>query len=258
MSFLRLLSTDFDGTLIAHPSDGRCVAAFAEVLERHRKAGGLWALNTGRSLEHAIEGLELFAAPCEPDFLLTNEREIFHRTGPGTWEPDREWNDLCRDRHRELFSRAGEIFSSIAELASRSEDVTIIEESGEPVGLVTTSERVMQDVAEFLAKKSVRLPEFSYQRNTVYLRFCHRDYHKGSSLGEVCRGLSLSRDRVLAAGDHFNDLSMLDGTFAAFPCCPSNAIIEVKSMVLSAGGYVASLPAAEGIAEAWRYFTNPS
>ncbi|MFZ4776317.1 MAG: HAD family hydrolase [Terrimicrobiaceae bacterium] len=256
MAFLRLLSTDFDGTLIIHPSSGRCTSSFAEVLDLHRRAGGLWAVNTGRSLEHAIEGVQIFEAPYEPDFLLTNERDIFRRTGPGTWVTDQAWNDLCRSRHAELFAQAGAIFDRIAEMASRSPDVTIITEGGGPAGLVTTSEDVMQEVAAFIGRESAHLPDFCYQRNTVYLRFCHREYHKGASLRELARSLSIPRGEILAAGDHFNDLSMLDGAAAAFPCCPSNAIPEVKATVLAAGGYVAALPAADGIAEAWKHFTN--
>lgn len=256
MAFPRLLSTDFDGTLISHSSNGRCSPAFADVLVRHKSCGGLWAVNTGRGLDHAIEGIRIFCAPHEPDFLLTNEREIFRRAGGGTWEPDIGWNGLCELRHKELFAQAGAILMRITDLASRSSDVTIIEEADGPVGLVTSSESVMEEVAGFIKQESGHLPDFDFQRNTVYLRFCHRDYHKGAALGEVCRQLSISRDEVLAAGDHFNDLSMLDGLFAAFPCCPSNAIPAVKSAVLSAGGYVATLPAADGVAEAWRYFTG--
>jgi hydroxymethylpyrimidine pyrophosphatase-like HAD family hydrolase len=111
-------------------------------------------------------------------------------------------------------------------------------------------------VADFIGREAGHFPEFSFQRNTVYMRFCHRDYHKGAALGGLCRSLSIAREEVFAAGDHFNDLSMLDGKYAAFPCCPSNAIPEVKSVVRGAGGYVASLPAADGIAEAWTHFTN--
>ena len=258
MSLLRLLSTDFDGTLIFHPSNGRCSSAFAEVLEQHKSAGGLWAVNTGRSLDHAIEGLEIFCAPQEPDFLLTNEREIFHRTGIGRWESDAAWNDLCRQRHGNLFQQAGDILASVADLAARSSDVTIIEENGVRVGLVTTSEAVMKEVTTFIRHESGHCPEFSFQQNTVYLRFCHRDYHKGAALGEICRQRGIPAAEVMAAGDHFNDISMLDGVFASFPCCPSNAIDEVKSTVRSAGGYVARLPAGDGVAEAWKFFTNPS
>lgn len=254
MSFLRILSTDFDGTLIGHPSDGRCVPAFGEVLRRHRDAGGVWVLNTGRSVEHAIEGLALFCAPAAPDFLLTCEREIFSGNGDGTWTPHSEWNALCTERHDTLFEVAAPVVCAICSFAARSPDVTIIEEEGRPAGLVTSSEKIMDEVAAFIENESVEHPDFSYQRNTVYLRFCHRDYHKGSSLGEVCRMLQIDRSAVLAAGDHFNDLPMLDGRYAAFPCCPSNAIPEVKRTVLAAGGHVASLPAADGIAEAWKAF----
>jgi hydroxymethylpyrimidine pyrophosphatase-like HAD family hydrolase len=66
--------------------------------------------------------------------------------------------------------------------------------------------------------------------------------------------LQIDRSTVLAAGDHFNDISMLDGRYAAYPCCPSNAIPEVKRTVRAAGGHVGSLPAAAGIAEAWKIF----
>lgn len=256
MAFLRLLSTDFDGTLISHFSGGRCSPAFAEVLDLHRKAGGLWAINTGRSLDLAMQGVRGFGAPYEPDFLLTNEREIFLRTGEGAWKPEHRWNEVCRQRHDELFSRAGHIFLKISEAALDSPDVTLIHENGLPAGLVTSSEAVMEEVAGFIVREAGDLPEFHFQRNTVYLRFCHRDYHKGAALGELCRLLSIGREQVFAGGDHLNDLSMLDGKYAAFPCCPANAIEEVKSVVRSAGGYVATREAADGVAEAWRFFTS--
>lgn len=254
MSKIRLLSTDFDGTLIEHPSDGRCSEAFAEVLLRHKETGGLWAVNTGRSLEHAVEGLDIFRAPVKPDFLLTNEREIFHRDANGRWEPHDTWNIACYERHDELFERSMGIIESVRRLADGSAHITVIEEGNRPVGLVTTSEEVMHDVAAFLDSEASHIPDFSYQRNTIYLRFCHRDYHKGSSLGELCELLKIDRSSVLAAGDHYNDLPMLDGRFAAFPCCPSNAIGPVRDTVTRAGGHVASLPAADGVAEAWHFF----
>lgn len=251
---IRLISTDFDGTLIEHPSDGRCCPHFADVLEEHRAAGGLWAVNTGRGLAHAIEGIERFAGPFEPDFLLTNEREIFRRGPHGSWESHDEWNLVCHRRHNELFLRSGEIIERLRDLASQKAGITIIEEDDRPVGVVTDSEELIQEVAAFLDSERTGAPEFSYQRNTVYLRFCHVDYHKGSALGELTRMLDLSREEVFAAGDHFNDIPMLDGQFAAWVCCPSNAIAEVQDTVRRAGGYIARAAGATGIAEGWRHF----
>jgi hypothetical protein len=254
MSHLRLLSTDFDGTLIEHFSDGRCTAEFAEVLSHHKKAGGYWAINTGRSLWHAIEGVKKFAAPVEPDFLLTNERDIFHRGKDGQWIPDATWNEECRRKHDELFAKAEPLFQKIHRHAKTTQGLEIIIEDSAVTGVVTSTEEMMDEFVTYLEKASAQWPDFSYQRNTIYLRFAHRDYHKGSALNELCRILEISHHEVLAAGDHFNDLSMLDGQFAAHVCCPSNAIPEVQETVRAAGGHIASKAAANGIAEAWHFF----
>lgn len=254
MSHLRLLSTDFDGTLISHFSDGRCVRNFADVLVEHKKSGGLWAVNTGRSLCHAIEGVEKFEPPVQPDFLLTNEREIFHRTPDGRWVPEQAWNETCYKRHEDLFARSAGLFKHIRDLARVNPGISLSEENGQPAGVITSDEEMMDKFVSALDVSRRKVPNFSYQRNTIYLRFAHSDYHKGSALGELCRILRISESEVLAAGDHFNDIPMLDGRYASHPCCPSNAIPEVRATVLASGGHLASKPAAEGVAESWHFF----
>ena len=64
------------------------------------------------------------------------------------------------------------------------------------------------------------------------------------------------RADVFAAGDHFNDIPMLDGLHASHACCPSNAIPEVREIVLRSNGHIASKRAADGVAEAWHFFEN--
>jgi hydroxymethylpyrimidine pyrophosphatase-like HAD family hydrolase len=256
MSRIRLLSTDFDGTLIAMGTKGRCTPHFAAVLEEHRRRGGLWAINTGRSLNHTIEGLKLFDAPFEPDFLLTNEREIHGKSADGLWTSHGDWNSICRARHAELFEQALEMFAFVERLAHGSGHITVLYEEEWPAGLVTSSEEVMEAVACDIQREAEYLPNFSFQRNSVYLRFCHRDYHKGSALGELCRLEGIEAGVVLAAGDHFNDLSMLDGSYAKMTACPANAIDPVKQLVRSSQGYIANKYWADGIAEALDFYEN--
>jgi hydroxymethylpyrimidine pyrophosphatase-like HAD family hydrolase len=133
-----------------------------------------------------------------------------------------------------------------------AQDIRWINEDSHSSGLVTSDEAVMARVASGLDMLRVEFPKFNYQRNTIYLRFCHADYHKGASLGELCRQLGLGAENVFAAGDHFNDLSMLDAKFARHLACPANAIPQVKAAVASIGGCVAALRYGEGIAEALR------
>lgn len=251
---MRLISTDFDGTLIGFDSDGKCSPAFARALESHHQSGGMWAINTGRSLDHAMEGLEKFGAPVSPDFLLTNEREIFQCTGEGVWVSHGDWNDECVRRHAHLFSIAGDLFAEVRHMAETQGGITIIYEEEVPAGLITTSEERMHEVVRELEVMIKKVPDFSFQRNTIYLRFCHRDYHKGASLGELCRLESIPPEEVMAAGDHFNDLSMLDGSYARMTACPANAIEPVKQAVRDSKGYVAEASWADGIAEAMQYF----
>lgn len=250
---IRLISTDFDGTLIGHPGDGRCVPALAAALAGFKAGGGLWALNTGRSLAHSLEGIEVFHAPVRPDFLLTHEREIYRQDGSGAWVDYGAWNRICRERHAELFHEAGAIFPKIRRLLAGACDVNFIDEGGHAAGLITSDEIAMARVARELDALRAEFPSFNYQRNTIYLRFCHADYHKGASLGELSRLLGIDAGAVFAAGDHFNDLSMLDPKYAAHLACPSNAIAQVKAAVSSAGGVVAAQPHGNGVAEALRH-----
>ncbi|MCX7868468.1 MAG: HAD hydrolase family protein [Terrimicrobiaceae bacterium] len=255
----RLWSTDFDGTLISFGGSGRCPGILAEMLISHRSAGGLWAVNTGRGLDHMLDGLERFGPPAPPDFLLTNEREVFRRTRRGAWEPHGEWNAVCARRHREFFGEFAGLFEEIEAFAASTSGLDFLREPcGQPAGLVAESEEVMDAAATRLREWARDVPEFSWQRNTVYLRFCHADYDKGSALAELCRLEGLEPRDVLAVGDQHNDLPMLHPSRAAFLACPSNAIPEVKAAVRSHGGYVARQAWGEGTAEAAAFFQMAS
>ena len=121
-------------------------------------------------------------------------------------------------------------------------------------GLRAESDQEMDRIVEFIEEASSKEPKFNYQRNTIYLRFCHADYHKGAALAELSRLIEIPRDNIFAAGDHHNDISMLDGEVAAMPACPANAIDEVKETVRSAGGYVAQRQHGAGVREALKHF----
>ena len=76
---IKLLSTDFDGTLVDHYGTPPVAPALFEALAALQRRGVSWAVNTGRELAHIEEGCAEFQFPVEPDFVLTSEREVFHR-----------------------------------------------------------------------------------------------------------------------------------------------------------------------------------
>ncbi len=259
---IRLLSTDFDGTLVAHHLNGeagetalnpQCMALIGEL----QKGGATWAINTGRSMQLLESGLTDFDFPVHPDFILTSERDVFRpsRNG-GKWEPYGDWNRRVANDHRELYASASSVFAEVLEFVNRKTRARVIHETHGPEGLIAQSEEEMAEIIAFIDEARAKHPKFHYQHNTVYLRFCHADYHKGAALAELQRLLGISPEETFAAGDHFNDVSMLDGRYAGMPACPANAIDEVKNAVRAGGGYIAKSCCGAGVYEALRYFTT--
>lgn len=254
---IRLLSTDFDGTLIGHQPDARTAASLAAALGALREEGAVWAVNTGRQLWFALEGLEQAHLPHDPEFVLASEKDIFRRVAEGEWEAFGDWNVRIEERTADLFARAGNVLGAIKEMVQSEDGIEMLYENNRVAGLMTADAGTMDRTVEMIRAISAEFPEFSFNRNEVWMRFAHRDIHKGSSLAELARLLSVPRSEVLAIGDHHNDIPMLDGTAAGMVACPANAVDEVKGVVRAAGGYVSPLPWGEGVADAIRHFSIP-
>jgi hydroxymethylpyrimidine pyrophosphatase-like HAD family hydrolase len=252
---IRLLSTDFDGTLVNHDAKPAVHPDLFLALQHLREQGIHWAVNTGRTLTHLEDGLRReFRFPIEPDFAIVEERDIYRRTRKGGWEPLGDWNLRAERDHGEMFRLAAPLLAEVLLYLERLDGAQAIYDRGRFVGVVTKTNADMDKLVVFLAKLRERLPLFNYQRNTIYVRFCHHEYSKGSALGEVARHLGIETQHILATGDHHNDLPMLDGKFAGVVCCPGNSVDEVKFLVKSAGGYLATGHASAGILEAMHHY----
>jgi HAD superfamily hydrolase (TIGR01484 family) len=254
---IKLLSIDFDGTLVSRVSqpvlDARCM----ELIRDLQSAGVLFAINTGRSVDLLESGLTDFSFPMRPDFILTSERHVFR---PGTngekWEAFGEWNARGDREHKELFHSAQPVLAEIVDFVNQKTKARLIYESDGLEGLIASTDEEMDRITGFIENARANHPKLYYQRNTIYLRFCHADYHKGAALAELARLIEVPREHIFAAGDHHNDISMLDGQVAAMPACPANAIDQVKDAVRDARGYVARREHGAGVREALEFFTH--
>ena len=255
---IRLLSTDFDGTLIGHQPDARTARSLAGALTDLRRAGAVWAVNTGRQLWFALEGLEQVRLPHDPEFVLTSEKDIFRRVEEGSWEAFGDWNARTDKQTLDLFGQASQVFAAIETLAAAGDGIEVLYENGRLAGLMTADPETMDRAAEKVREAAAGVPDFSFNRNDVWMRFTHREIHKGSALAELARLLEVARADVLAIGDHHNDIPMLDGSAAGMVACPSNAVAEVQEVVRRNGGYVSPYPWGEGVADAIRHFSEMS
>ncbi len=252
---IRLLSTDFDGTLVDHFAIPPVDPALFSMLEALRGKGVHWAINTGRDLPFVDEGLREFGFPIEPDFVLTAEREVFHRGPGGGWQDFGEWNQRCYRAHDALFEQASELLTDIQCFVDEERvEANLIMEGGRLVGLASETEAEMDRICAFLEVERRRVPGFGFMRNTIWVRFCHEAYSKGTALSELGRLTGIGPDEIFAAGDHYNDLPMLDGVHAKWVMCPSNGVEVVQEVVRRAGGYVAKGRCSSGVVEALNHF----
>jgi hydroxymethylpyrimidine pyrophosphatase-like HAD family hydrolase len=250
-----LISTDFDGTVVCSTLNPPFPRELGVLIRQLQRDGVYWAINTGRTLPLAEDGLVAYGEVLEPDFLITSEREIFRRSAAGGWEDYGDWNARCTLAHKTLFGAARDFFDAVREYFRKHPDHgEIITVEGVLEGVIARDVEAMEYFIDWLENCDRKVPGLSWQRNHIYLRFCEAGYDKGTALKGLADLLGITRERIFAAGDNFNDISMLDGKIAAYVACPRNAIPEVKEAVRKASGYVSEGHAGLGVADALRYF----
>jgi hypothetical protein len=250
-----VLSFDFDGTLHDPSTDPPVPAAFFERVRALRtQRAAVWGINTGRSLEHLVEGFHESAFPFLPDWVVAREREIYLADGNGYWQPHHDWNRRCEREVHGLFKRARGLLGRIRHEVEEHTGAQWMEWEGEPAGIISRTEEEMAWIVDRVTPLAAAEPQLAWQRNSIYLRFGHRDFHKGSSLGEVAQLHRLPPARCFAMGDSHNDLEMLDSTHAGMTACPANAVPEIRATVEAAGGLVTRASHGRGAVEALRHF----
>lgn len=250
---IRLISTDFDGTLHAEFEDPPVPRDLQELLGSLQGRGARWAINTGRDLSSVMEGMARARLSVHPDFLVTVEREVFYREG-AHYHPLAEWNRSCAEAHDELFARVRPDVAALEAWVSARFRATLYEDPFSPFCLIAESVRDADAIHEYLDSYCARVPNLTVVRNDIYARFSHARFNKGTALEEIARRLGVPREAVLAAGDHYNDLPMLSGQYAACVVAPDNAIPVVKETVRRLEGYVSHQPWGHGVARGLEHY----
>ena len=142
-------------------------------------------------------------------------------------------------------------------LAANWPGAKFISDPSEPAGLVVPDDAIMAGICQWIEGQLRDWPELGYQRNSIWLRFTHRGYHKGSALNEVRRILGIGPEYTFAAGDNFNDLSMLSHDVAHGLACPANAIPEIAAHITQLGGYQSANDATLGMVDALHHYFYP-
>ncbi len=246
---IRLVSTDFDGTIHEESAPEAVPSALQRRLAELQQGGVVWAINTGRDLGSLLEAMARAQMFVLPDYVVAVEREIYRREGEG-FVPVEPWNQRCREEHATVYRRAAPGLRVLHKQLQGRFDAHFYEDDWSPLAVVARSNLQMDEIQLVLEDFCRTEGGLSAVRNDIYTRLSHHGYSKGTALSEIARLHDLKPAEILAAGDHFNDLPMLDRQHAARLVSPSNAIAEVKAHVQKQGGFIAQGRSGLGILEA--------
>ena len=245
---VRLLSTDFDGTIHDDFSDPRIPAALQDWIAAFQARGGLWVINTGREMAGLMEALGRGRFRIQPDYVILVEREIYRRD-LGIYAPIEPWNSQCAQDHSRLFDDLSSDLSLLLRRLNSTYDASFYADPYSPICAIAQSNLQMDAIQAELEAFCRDTTRLTVVRNDIYVRLSHVGYSKGTALSELGRLIAIGPHERVAAGDHLNDLPMLRREHAHHLLAPSNALSIVKLQVLNQGGFVATRPAGLGILE---------
>jgi HAD superfamily hydrolase (TIGR01484 family) len=250
---IKLISTDFDGTIFAEFENPPIPVKLQELIGDLQSRGAKWVINTGRDMSSLMEALGRAKISVEPDYLVLVEREIHCHDGV-RFVGLEEWNAQCTRSHEELFTRIIPDLPRITDWINARFHATVYQDPFSPFCLIAGNKTDAETINAYLDEYCRGIPNLTVVRNDVYTRFSHAAFNKGTALEELMRRLSVKPEQVFAAGDHWNDVPMLLRRYAHFLASPSNAIEPVKTQVREQGGHISELSCGNGIAEALQLF----
>lgn len=250
---IQLISTDFDGTIFAEFENPPIPPRLQTLLGALQARGGWWVINTGRDMASLMETLGRAHPSVHPDALVLVEREIYVRQ-EGRYVPLPGWNEACTRDHGQLFREIRPALPGLYAELSQLHAASFYEDAFSPLCVIAESNAVADAVQERLEAFARSVPHLSVVRNDVYIRLAHDAYDKGSALAELGLRFGVGPEQILAAGDHYNDLPMLDPRRARWLVAPANAIPEVQTKVKAANGFLSAERAGLGVAEGIEHF----
>lgn len=246
---VRLVSTDFDGTIHEEFVRPGIPAALQRKISDLQKSGVTWVINTGRGMTSLMQSLEHADIEVRPDFVVLVEREIFRRDASGGYVPVEPWNTACQQDHDGLFDSLSSHMARLRTELVRDFAAEIYEDPHSPICVIAQNDLQMDTIETAIRLNLQPFPSSQVVRNSVYLRLSHHRYSKGTALAEIQRILGVTSEHTVVAGDHLNDLPMLDRSYARYLISPQNSVPTVRTRIQEQGGYLARENAGLGVLE---------
>lgn len=256
---IKLIAVDLDGTMLSR--DSTITRRVKDAVAAVRAAGGYFTVSTGRMFSSAVN----FARELDIDLpLITYQGALVKNSLSGEVL---RYHPLPLNYAREIITRVHQLGYH---LNGYLEDRLLVEKDDEigrryaakngvemaivgnfneyfhddPTKLVVIAEE--QQVTQLLAELTPTYQGKVHISKSLpgYLEFSHIQATKGDALAYLARYFGVQREEIMAVGDSFNDIEMLE--YAGVGVAVANAREEIKNIA----NYVTIQSYGDGVVEA--------
>lgn len=250
---IKMIALDFDWTMVDYsgpePTIGR------ELIDRLNgfiERGGYAGIVSGRQywdFQNDFKKMGLPWAQPFPNYLIAREAYIYEVHGRNYKEVlpfDAQMRIEILRLNRMLTECLNDVFHMYEQHGIEITNFFVYGDFGVEIHVKQeNAQEAMHLLENFVREK--RLCNVAVHRNGVMVTLYHKNAGKGNTLLKAAQHFGIEPHEVLAIGDSYNDLSMIDGRFGFHGGCVGNADEELKSVVRRSGGYVGRYTAYAGV-----------
>lgn len=249
---IKFIAMDFDNTLISYESGKERISpALINFFERYIENDFHAGIVSGRE---KWDFQECMLARGEtwgknfPDYIISREAYIY-KIEKGKYIEFTDYNNMVSKK----------ISNTIRKVAAHIETIL---HTFEKSGIIINKWFIYSDFAVEIhvdgnynyavnvlnnVLTELQIKNTAVHRNKNMITIYDKYAGKGNTLKVLTQRLDIKPCEVLAIGDSYNDLSMIDGQMGFVGACVGNADENLKKIVLKNGGYVGKGTAHDGV-----------
>lgn len=252
---IKMIAMDYDWTLLDYSGQESIIGRETiDLINRFTKTGGYAGIVSGRQYWDFYYDFKRMGLPWSgnfPNFIIGREAYIYEVNGLNYKEVE-EHNRLIHKKITSLTRKMTAYMEEIFEMYEANNiRVTNFYVYGDFAVEIHTEKEDAQKAMELLSEfVNVRkIEDAAVHRNGAMVTVYSKSAGKGNALLAAAKHFGVQPHEVLAIGDSYNDISMIDGKLGFVGGCVGNAEEGIKSIVKTGGGYIGNGTAYKGVAD---------
>lgn len=252
---IKLIGMDLDWTIIDYTPGAKMIGKeLIEELNGFIEKGNYAGIVSGRPLWGFHDSFVICGSQWGmtfPNFVVSREAYIYDVKN-GDYIDVKDYNQPVREKimnfNRKFAAQVNDVLTMYKDNCIKVNDFIVYGDFATEIMVEKDkADKAMELMNKFLKEKN--LNDALVHRNCNSITVYNKGAGKGKTLLGVAKHFGLEPSEILAIGDNYNDISMIDGRYGFIGACVGNADDNIKNIVRQGGGFVGNGTAHNGITD---------